>query len=897
MKLLLFILFIAVTVAEDTRECFTQEWALGLVPCFVEPFLPFLDLIPTSVSSSGPGRTLQSLGGHHKQDKSPIDRPAKMNKWYKLMHGMAEVHDDYQQALLDAMGGRRPHTKEQKEKENIAKKLLKIDLNIVKEEYVSALLDLHFQVEERLEQFSSLHLYKAESQQSEEATPHKEADLHILDLCNQADSLLPDVDLSELCIFADRAWTCLQNYTETDMEDNLKWVQCFYQCSDMGPMSQCIGEQFEGCGLGWPLKDLSWLGDVISRVIIEYLDFDKCMLNVISPSEIRVEEGGEAEMVEFQVYLPPSVMCIDIGFTSTPVGMVTALVKWITGDTFTCNPRVTLTTSNYVNNLLSKRIPGIPVLGTIQLGRPSCRNNKMIKQAVIGWHENAINESGIIHITESNWNQTFMVPVRASIDGKLDGDVTDASFTLKLKAGFITQQTIKIPLSMIDRDVLRVDLQRKAVSTCSVINDPHIVSFDQFYYNNYYDGHFTVYKHNNFSYEVEAVFQSCGADINASCTCGVSVRMGDDVFVVDRCRRKTDDCVNGDCEPGMKVTLHKNGELTPGTRIFRKLDGLQYEVLLPHGTYITIMVNGLFLNFWIRPSANDRDQSSGLCGVYNGNPLDDLTLPDGTIYTGDGSAVGEQPRPFNKAWRVPEEDSLFWGVEAGSGLDMLDVNKYCTCVHTVILGTTCECGYDKLVEDCDIDTSGELDSEELPMITQTSMAQLDADSSIQTDDDLDIDVDYEPPEHVWTNQAEKNAAETKCLDMMKEDVLLEACRRELFTVIFGNPSIATIYALDLKGCVDDILVTGNPDWATSALQSAKQRCKGMLYLAINKNQAAVDDVLVLSCINECSYQGECINGSCVCYSNVTGADCSIPKSAVPFMSNAEPSVCNIRNEN
>lgn len=42
---------------------------------------------------------------------------------------------------------------------------------------------------------------------------------------------------------------------------------------------------------------------------------------------------------------------------------------------------------------------------------------------------------------------------------------------------------------------------------------------------------------------------------------------------------------------------------------------------------------------------------TGLCGTFNGDITDDLTLPDGTIYTGPGSAVREQPRNFSKEWR------------------------------------------------------------------------------------------------------------------------------------------------------------------------------------------------------------------------------------------------------
>ncbi len=94
---------------------------------------------------------------------------------------------------------------------------------------------------------------------------------------------------------------------------------------------------------------------------------------MISPSQISLEEGGPAEIVEFQTYLPPPVMCMNLAFVNTPVGLVQALVAWITGNIGQCNVRVTMTTYNYVNNLLAERITiSIPLIGdqVINLGRP-----------------------------------------------------------------------------------------------------------------------------------------------------------------------------------------------------------------------------------------------------------------------------------------------------------------------------------------------------------------------------------------------------------------------------------------------------------------------------------------------------------------------------------------------
>lgn len=76
--------------------------------------------------------------------------------------------------------------------------------------------------------------------------------------------------------------------------------------------------------------------------------------------------------------------------------------------------------------------------------------------------------------------------------------------------------------------------------------------------------------------QVQSVFQKCERNGSATCNCGVSVRIGDDVFVVDRCRRKKYTCPDDSCP--MEVKLYTNGAFSTGTRIFRKLGGLQYEV-------------------------------------------------------------------------------------------------------------------------------------------------------------------------------------------------------------------------------------------------------------------------------------------------------------------------------
>ena len=71
------------------------------------------------------------------------------------------------------------------------------------------------------------------------------------------------------------------------------------------------------------------------------------------------------------------------------------------------------------------------------------------------------------------------------------------------------------------------------------------------------------------------VYQRCTPGGNASCTCAVSVKSGDDVFTVSKCRG-----LDSTEDPILKTVLYINGDLTPGTRVFIKDEGIRFEVLI-----------------------------------------------------------------------------------------------------------------------------------------------------------------------------------------------------------------------------------------------------------------------------------------------------------------------------
>ena len=86
-----------------------------------------------------------------------------------------------------------------------------------------------------------------------------------------------------------------------------------------------------------------------------------------------------------------------------------------------------------------------------------------------------------------------------------------------------------------------------------------------------------LHRWNNLCLQVQAVYQSCSGS-SGTCACAVAVLFGNDVFVLDKCRRKKPSCDVTGCDRLVRSILYQNGDITPNTRIYRKYDGLKFQV-------------------------------------------------------------------------------------------------------------------------------------------------------------------------------------------------------------------------------------------------------------------------------------------------------------------------------
>merc|ERR1712030_46648 len=70
---------------------------------------------------------------------------------------------------------------------------------------------------------------------------------------------------------------------------------------------------------------------------------------------------------------------------------------------------------------------------------------------------------------------------------------------------------------------------------CTSSGDPHLRTFDNTFFNHYYVGDYTLVKSTARRFEVHVRTHRCA---RVSCNCGVAVREGDDVLVIDMCRNR-----------------------------------------------------------------------------------------------------------------------------------------------------------------------------------------------------------------------------------------------------------------------------------------------------------------------------------------------------------------------
>ncbi|CAH1259096.1 VWDE [Branchiostoma lanceolatum] len=445
--------------------------------------------------------------------------------------------------------------------------------------------------------------------------------------------------------------------------------------------------------------------------------------------------------------------------------------------------------------------------------------------------------------TKDDWNGILEFPVKATRDLQIDGRSNGLRY---LKVGFRPMSSLNSPLwdgyQVEDVDVLTHDQDREG-TVCSSTGDPHYRSFDGKRFHVYQPGTFVLYRHTALPIEVQTRMKMCHAG-NVACNCGVSVRSGNEVFILNKCSGSRDTFhwyTGGVIRRGLPLAMRvdHHGAVGDDTRFYIADGGQKYFVYFPTGSWMKIDVRGYYMNVYIYPSTDDFDKTVGLCGTFDGDKEND-GLHFGTTATDtirDGAVISHTA--FVNSWKLPEGQTLVEGVLPPAPLP-LDERLYCTCKDDPALGQTVVCD-STLAYNCRWE-----------------------------DEKRRAGVRPVPDQR----NARKRRSTSYNDEVYDDDMFAFDYDDSLPTVATGDTSWADVAVTTMEESCSDILYKNTSFWTNNNNETNNGTTNGTL-------AAPSFFFETVSCPGNCSQQGVCEKGKCVCEKGFEGPSCSIETDKPP----------------
>eukprot|EP00105_Crassostrea_gigas_P023673 XP_011443598.1 PREDICTED: von Willebrand factor D and EGF domain-containing protein [Crassostrea gigas] len=413
---------------------------------------------------------------------------------------------------------------------------------------------------------------------------------------------------------------------------------------------------------------------------------------------------------------------------------------------------------------------------------------------------------------------------------------------------------------------------------CAAVNDPHMYTFDGRGYENQNEGRFVLYwgKRKDFPMEVQIETTACNSNRGIRrqpyCVCALAIRAGADVFVIDRCPNKPIRIKYLSCKENLLDA--------------RKETEMEYKIYFPSGTYVHALLQDYTgvrtINVHVYPSKSDHDRTGGLCGTLNGNMWDDFMGRDNNLLNGN--------EEFNRYWSLKEDE--FLGNMNEDQLNALprwqNAVMYCTCPHKQVQGDTPEevgqCTEDAIVK-CAKEDNPALNKNNCRIRSKRSAVKPFSFKMFKRQDIQLTDFD-EVPEYLSRNKRETEIIWTKekatefCNNFIKKSQTYNACNEV--------PSVSADFLIE--SCILDIELTNSTVWAAGSREALRTTC--MKELSQNTTLKEVteegkpsiaEQVKKIACVNECSGNGACLNGTCECDEGFGAKDCSMDLNKPPVV--------------
>nr|XP_058945176.1 von Willebrand factor D and EGF domain-containing protein-like [Pocillopora verrucosa] len=420
------------------------------------------------------------------------------------------------------------------------------------------------------------------------------------------------------------------------------------------------------------------------------------------------------------------------------------------------------------------------------------------------------------------------------------------------------------------------------VNLCRTTGDPHYLTFDTRFA--FRTGDFVLYRNLDRYFEVQTRLWNCW---DRACDCGVAIREHNDVIVLDTC---TADLHLRYGMP-MKIRIPSKRRLRKGTEILVRHPGgySEYEVRLPSGTRVKIQRYSWGNSVYLYAPRSDFSKTEGMCGNFNGDPNDDFLGGDNQSHT--------DQEAFGLSWRVNKSESLFHIVpmcnDAQCDGSIFD-QEFCTCTETSgVMDVRCSQSVSQPTE-----TNQNPPFKPAP---QGNLNDNEGKRDVEYSDDVIYRYDNIETPISFNSPRKKREVNFK----MSLENTTDYCEKTLLNIDavrvcieLPNVNISGI----IRQCALDLQATGDVFWVESAFEALKSSCQFEVvknYSAYEKdeegNLVPPTKITEKLCPNDCSFQGNCSNGTCVCNEGFVAADCSMRYDEIPRLFRAlDEGLCDIR---
>ncbi|XP_076832293.1 von Willebrand factor D and EGF domain-containing protein [Brachyhypopomus gauderio] len=472
---------------------------------------------------------------------------------------------------------------------------------------------------------------------------------------------------------------------------------------------------------------------------------------------------------------------------------------------------------------------------------------------------------------------------------------------------------------------VQINVTDTPAAFCYSFTDPHVITFDGRRYDHFQIGTFVLYRSRARPLEVHVRQWECASVTPhpTSCACGFAARDAGHVVTFDMC-----DGLAGETRP--RLSVRSRGVEKTDIRISESHQGRKVTVNFPSGAFVRADVAEWGMSLTVRAPGSERGHTEGLCGTFDGQPVNDFHR--------EGGASVEDSASFINAWRLAPSSSLFDKVPAYERAAI--VHPFCHCGQEPRLSrpkarppsSSSSCSHMPLLRSPSIIPSLDVTADYISSPVLSRDASPRPGRSSQPDQAQGGDTDtwilhphpvgrrqgheqsptiqslsqsdpesityYFPEDHAVPTQLEASAP-----TWPTESGLTETSARHLCEGTIRNSTVvlacghllgaALEQALDM--CVADQQLKDEAAWLGATLPLLENECERKAVEEVRSTRDVRDALAFLRCPSLCSGNGQCTEHGCMCFPGFGSHDCSRTSDQTPEISAlGDGGLCDVR---